>query len=190
MANKKYTIKELETNRKLIIYIDSKEEHDKIQKVSKRICTYYGNYCYSLYEKTYSSSSSKTCTGVYDKDSIILTIDNINFEDSIENNKKISDESYIGKYISFNYRGDFYDKAFIIRENSYICLLNNCHSNNNGHINKSIYKYSLRFDSIKEMLTYCKDIKFLDFKDIKFKPLTASDLICGIDGASNLVWGY
>lgn len=190
MNKKKYTIKELETNHKLIIYIDSKEEHDKIKKVSKRIREYCGNYCYSLYEGTYSSSSSKFCIGAFSKDSIILTIDDIIFEDNIENgNKEISDESYIGKYVSFNYFGRFYDEAFIIRENSYIYLLNNCHSNNNGHINKSIYKHSLRFDSTKEMLLLCKDIKFLDFKDIKFKPLTASDLICGIDGASNLVWG-
>ena len=72
MANKKYTIKELETNRKLIIYIDSKEGHNKIQKVSKRVCEYYGNYCYSLYERSYSSSSSKSYPGAFDKDSIIL----------------------------------------------------------------------------------------------------------------------
>ena len=177
----KYTIKELETNRKLIIYIDSKEDHAKIQKYSKRICPYYGNYCYSLYEKTYSSTSSKSNPGGYSKDSIILTIDDINFEDNIENgDKEISDESYIGKFVSFNYRGKFYDKAFIIKENGYIYLLNNCHSNNNGHINKSIYKYSLRFNSIKEMLPLCKDIKFLDFKDNKFKPLPADDLMCEI----------
>ena len=120
MANKKYTIKELETNRKLVIYIASKEEYDKIKKVSKRICPYYGNYCYSLYEKSYSSSSSKSCPGAY-KDSIILTIDDIIFEDNIESSdKEISDESYIGRYVSFNYRGYFYDKAFIIKEKGYI----------------------------------------------------------------------
>ena len=41
MANKKYTIKELETNRKLIIYIDSTEGHNKIQKYSKGCSKYY-----------------------------------------------------------------------------------------------------------------------------------------------------
>ena len=190
MNKKKYTIKELETNNKLIIYLNSKEEHDKIQKVSKRICAYYGKHCYSLYEKSYSSSSSKSYPGAYSNEPIILTIDDIIFEDNIESSdKEISDESYIGRYVSFNYRGYFYDKAFIIKEKGYIYLLNNCRSNNDGHINKSIYKYSLRFDSIEAMLPLCKDIKFLDFKDNKFKPLTADDLIWGIDGASNLVWG-
>ena len=28
------------------------------------------------------------------------------------------------------------------------------------------------------MLSYLKDVKFLDFKDNKFKPLTEDDLIC------------
>lgn len=88
MNKKKYTIKEVETNRKLIIYIDSKEEHDKIQKVSKRVCIYCGNYCYSLYEGRYSTLSSKSYPGAFDKDSIILTIDDINFEDNIENGDK------------------------------------------------------------------------------------------------------
>ena len=160
MNKKKYTIKELETNRNLIIYIDSEEEHAKIQKVSKRICTYFGNYCYSLYEGNYSSSSSKSCPGAY-KDSIILTIDDIIFKDNIENgDKEISDESYIGKFISFNYYGKFYNKAFIIKENGYIYLLNNCYGNNDSHSDKLIYKYSLRFDLIEEMLIHCRDVKF------------------------------
>ena len=113
LNKKKYTIKELETSDKLIIYLDSIEEHDKIRNVSKRICDYFGNYCYSLYERTYSSSSSKSHPGAY-RDSIILTIDDIIFEDSIENgNKEISDESYIGKFISFRYNNRFYNKALI-----------------------------------------------------------------------------
>ena len=66
-------------------------------------------------------------------------------------------------------------------------MLNNCHSNNNGHSDKSIYKYSLRFDSIKEMLLDLKDIKFLDFKDIKSEPLMASDLVWGIDEAPDKI---
>lgn len=103
MDKKKYTIEELETNPKLIIYISSKEEHDKIQKVSKRICNYYGNCCYSLYKKTYSSSSSKSCPGAY-KDLIILTIDDIIFKDNIENgDKEILNESFVDKLISFRY---------------------------------------------------------------------------------------
>ena len=93
MDKKKYTIKELETNPKLLIYIDSVEEYYKIKKASKRICSHCGNYCYSLYDKTYSSTSSKSCAAAYGKDSIILTIDDIIFEDNIKNDdKEISDD--------------------------------------------------------------------------------------------------
>ncbi len=176
MNKKKYTIKELETNIKLLIYIDSKEEHDKIKKVSKRICPYNGNYCYSLYIESYSSTSSKSCPGAYDGDSIILTIDDIIFEDNIKSDKKILNKSSIGKYISFNYNGRFYDEAFIIKENGYIYLLNNCYSNNNGHSDKSKYKYSLKFNNFNEIKFVCKNIKFLDFEDIKVKPLQPNDL--------------
>ena len=169
-----YTIKDLETNPKLLIYIASKVEYDTIKKVSKRICKYYGNYCYSLYKVTYSASSTKTYTGGYDEDSIILNIDDIIFEDSIKNDKEISDESYIGKYVSFNYHNYFYDKAFIIKEIGYIYLLNNCYKNNDGHSDKSIYKYSLRFSSIEIMLKYCKDIKF---KPIQSDCIITSDYL-------------
>lgn len=78
----------------------------------------------------------------------------------------ILNESSIGKYVSFNYREHFYDKAFIIKENDYIYLLNNCHSNNNGHKDKSIYKYSLKFRNFKEAESLCKEIKFLITEEV------------------------
>lgn len=77
----------------------------------------------------------------------------------------ILNESSIGKFISFK-RGDrFYNKALIIIENGHIYLLNNCHSNNNGHKDKSIYKYSLKYRNFKEVETFCKEIKFLTMEE-------------------------
>ena len=64
-----------------------------------------------------------------------------------------------------------------------IYLLNNCRSNNDGHKDKSEFKYSLRFSSFQEMCKYCKDIKFLDsnsidtkLKTMPIKPIHSDDL--------------
>ena len=91
-------------------------------------------------------------------------------QEEIEDLKTVStgilDESYIGKFISFNCGKCFYDEALIIRESGYIYLLNNCYSNNNGHINKSIYKYSLKFSNLAEVESICTDIKLLNTEEV------------------------
>ena len=78
----------------------------------------------------------------------------------------ILDESYIGKFVSFIYGLKFYNKALIIKENDYIYLLNNCHGNNNGHSDKSIYKYSLKFRNFSEVKSLCKNIEILNTEEV------------------------
>ena len=80
-VTKKYTIEELETNSKLVLYIDNLWDFEKIKRYTKRLTfNYYGQYCYSLYGKSYSYSSSRTCLGSYsDSADTIITIDNLIF---------------------------------------------------------------------------------------------------------------
>ena len=94
----------------------------------------------------------------------------------------ILNESSIGKFISFRYNvgNRFYNKALIIKENGNIYLLNNCRSNNDGHKNKSIYKYSLKFRNFKEVEYFCKEIKFLTTEEVlgnqRQKPIQSDGL--------------
>ena len=78
-VTKKYTIEELETNSKLVLYIDNPWDFAKIKRYTKRLnFNYYGQYCYSLYGRTYSSNSSRTCLGSYsDSADTIITIDDL-----------------------------------------------------------------------------------------------------------------
>ena len=80
-VTKKYTIEELETNSKLVLYIDNPWDFAKIKRYTKRLnFNYYGQYCYSLYGRTYSSNSSRTCLGSYsDSADTIITIDDLIF---------------------------------------------------------------------------------------------------------------
>ena len=80
-VTKKYTIEELETNSKLVIYIDNSVDFIKIKQYTKRLTfDYYGQYCYSLYDGTYSSNSSSTNLGSYsDSVDTIITIDDLIF---------------------------------------------------------------------------------------------------------------
>lgn len=56
----------------------------KIKRYTKRLnFNYYGQYCYSLYGRTYSSNSSRTCLGSYsDSADTIITIDNLIFPEN------------------------------------------------------------------------------------------------------------
>ena len=77
-STKKYYIKELEINKKLVIYIDTLEEFNKIKKYTERLIpNYQGKHCYSLYGLSYCSDSSRTSLGSYGESNTILTIDNL-----------------------------------------------------------------------------------------------------------------
>jgi hypothetical protein len=95
------------------------------------------------------------------------------------------DDSYIGKYVSF-YRGEaFYDKVLITKENGVIYLLNNCYSNNDGHKDKSVYKYSLLYYRWSDVVCFCQKISLLN-NEVVLTPETygySSDrLIVGTPG--------
>ena len=89
---KKYTIEELETNSKLVLYIDNPEDFIKIKRYTKTLnFNYYGQYCYSLYYRTYSSNSSRTCLGNYsDRANTIITIDDLIFSEIKQEENKFS----------------------------------------------------------------------------------------------------
>lgn len=81
---KKYTIEELKTNEKLLVYIDTKEEFHKIVKhCGQFVSGYYGKHCYNIVQRTYSTSSTKTNVGSYNTDSIIVTFDQIDFKEKV-----------------------------------------------------------------------------------------------------------
>lgn len=70
LKQKMYSIKELETNKELVVYIDSEEDFFKIKKLTNKFDNFYkfeGNHCYGLYHKSYDSLSTKTYIGQYVK---------------------------------------------------------------------------------------------------------------------------
>lgn len=77
-----YTIKEILDNPKIIIFIENKEQFDRLSNIKElKLTSYYmGSYCYNPHNGHWSSSSTKTYPGSYDSDSIIIT-----FEQIIEN---------------------------------------------------------------------------------------------------------
>jgi hypothetical protein len=72
-----YSIKELEEREDLVIYLDSEEEFDKLETITKKLTTdYYDQYCYGLFASNYSSKSNKNNAEGYD-DVNIIKIDQI-----------------------------------------------------------------------------------------------------------------
>lgn len=57
----------------------------------------------------------------------------------------------VGDLISFDYGGKFYAEGLVVEDGYGFYILNNCHSNNNGHSDKSKYKFSLKFDTLRIM---------------------------------------
>jgi hypothetical protein len=82
-------------------------------------------------------------------------------------------ESHVGKYVSLYYNSLFYDKVLVTKENGKIYLLNNCYSNNNGHKDKSVYKYSLCYDDCYGVNLCCDKITLLsDNNEVVLTPET------------------
>ena len=71
--NEKYTLDELVNNPNIVVFIDNKEDWNRLKRTGKFRMTdnYYGKYCYSLRNSNYSSSSSETDTGSYENVEII-----------------------------------------------------------------------------------------------------------------------
>lgn len=92
---KKYTIDELKTNDKLIIYLDSKEEWERLSKIVRITYLYYGSHCYRPSKGSYCSNSTKTDPGSYDSDSIILTINDIILPEETK------EKWFVGSYVVF-----------------------------------------------------------------------------------------
>ena len=80
-VSRKYTIQELESDRNLVIYLDDISEFTKIKLYTTRLnFEYAGKYCYSLFDRTYASDSSKSNLGSYaNQSTTILTINDIIF---------------------------------------------------------------------------------------------------------------
>lgn len=76
---KTYTIKEILDNPKIIIFIENREQFDKLSNIKElKLTDYYmGSYCYDPHDENWSSSSTKTYPGAYDSDSIIITFEQI-----------------------------------------------------------------------------------------------------------------
>jgi hypothetical protein len=85
----------------------------------------------------------------------------------LKTKEMILDESHIGKLVSLTYGGRLYDEVLVTKENGRgIYLLNNINSNNNGHSDKSVYKYSLFFESIEIANIHCSNFKLLEKANI------------------------
>ena len=100
---KTYTIKEILNNRRIIIFIENKEQFNRLSNIKElRLTDYYmGSYCYDPHNGHWSSSSTRTYPGAYDSDSIIITSEQIvgDILEEVENKPKFE----VGKWYSFNW---------------------------------------------------------------------------------------
>jgi len=82
---KTYTIKELQNNNNVVIYLENRQQHKQLTNEKElHLCEFQGAYCYSHVEKTYSITSSKTNSGSYKKN--IIYFNQIDFQDNPLNN--------------------------------------------------------------------------------------------------------
>lgn len=73
----------------------------------------------------------------------------------------VLNDSLLGSIISCKWGGKRYNECLFIKEGDYYYLLNNVTNNNDGHKDKSKYKYSLIFYGLETLNTNVKDIRFL-----------------------------
>ena len=108
--NRKYSIKEIETDPKLLIYLDSKIDYIKITAHLKyNNLSYYPEKCHNFNQQLYCSASGLDNVGSFPEDSIILVYEDIdlNIEEKeregggilIKSNSKYSSISNILKRI-------------------------------------------------------------------------------------------
>ena len=100
---KTYTIKEILDNPEIIIFIENREQFDRLSNIKElKLTDYYmGSYCYNPHDGLWSSSSTKTYPGAFSSDSIIITFEQIvgNILEKEENKPKFE----VGKWYSFNW---------------------------------------------------------------------------------------
>ena len=86
-ANRKYSIKEIETDPKLLIYLDSEIDYIKITAHLKyNILSYYPEQCHNFTRQLHCSLSSVDNVGAFPEDSIILVYEDIDL--NIEEEKE------------------------------------------------------------------------------------------------------
>lgn len=76
------------------------------------------------------------------------------------------DDSHLGSIISCKWGDRHYNECLFIKEDGCYYLLNNVTTNNDGHKDKSKYKYSLLFYNLEALNKSVKNIKLLDTYDI------------------------
>lgn len=67
----------------------------------------------------------------------------------------------VGNFVTVHYNGKNYPLCEITFDYNNIYLMNNHYSNNNGHVDKSKYKYSIIIRDQKWIDIYCEYIKFI-----------------------------
>ena len=85
------TLDQLKNKSDIVVFLETREEYHKLKVYIPDLIKYYGPYCYSIYDRTYSSESSKTCSGGYKNVNIVL-FKNIIFPDISSSEKTVYTE--------------------------------------------------------------------------------------------------
>ena len=143
---KTYTIKEILNNRRIIIFIENKEQFNRLSNIKElRLTDYYmGSYCYNPRTGSWSSSSTKTYPGAFDSGSIIITSEQIieNIPEKEENKPKLE----VGKWYSFDWywhgpKSTIIAKIKEVNENSFAISWRSCLWRKNDYSTSDRYDF-------------------------------------------------
>lgn len=82
----RYTIEQLKTDDNLVVFIENKEEYNKLKETGLTLTkTFKGSHCYNPRVGRFSIDSSRYCLGYYsDKKAVYFS--EIDFEENVINN--------------------------------------------------------------------------------------------------------
>ena len=85
------TLDQLKNKLDIVVFLETREEYEKLKVYIPNLIKYYGPYCYSILGRTYSSNSGKTYSGSYGNVKIVL-FKNIIFPDTSSSEKTVYTE--------------------------------------------------------------------------------------------------
>lgn len=140
----KYTLDQLKDNENVVVFLENQLQWNALKQLDifKMTNEYLGSFCYDLYDSGYCSNSTKTYSGAYKRDTIVL-FEEIEFDTARINNflADIGCPFKEGDILSGKIDNTFYSDMKLHIEEDKVFLLQN-YRNGLDCENKQGYDYS------------------------------------------------